>query len=97
MGNLHERSLREIWNGNEKLEEIRRLTTDVKTVVGAMGPAGRFLNFCPGIAEAVTGSPLEVTPEVSSRAELFHALATTESQEEVLLPIYQEAMGPEGH
>lgn len=84
VGNLHERSVREIWAGNGKLEEIRRLNGEVKSRVEAMGTLGRFLNFCPGIAESATGSPLEVSPDVSSRAELFREFA----RNEISLPLY---------
>lgn len=92
VGNLHERSLREIWTNNDRIEEIRRLTAEVKTGVAARGTMGKFLNFCPGIAESISGSPLEISPESAARAELFRTLAATEGreerQEEVLLPIY---------
>jgi AdoMet-dependent heme synthase len=86
VGNLHESSLREIWRGNGKLDEIRRLTTEVKARVAEKGALGKFLNFCPGIAEAVTGTPLEVSPEAADRAELFQRLVASE---EILLPIYR--------
>jgi AdoMet-dependent heme synthase len=93
VGNLHQSSLREIWRGNGKLDEIRRLTTEVKASVNDKGKLGKFLNFCPGIAEAITGSPLEVSREAASRAELFQGLveseSESESEREVLLPIYR--------
>jgi MoaA/NifB/PqqE/SkfB family radical SAM enzyme len=58
VGNLHQRSIREIWNGNIALDEIRRLSEEVKR---SLPPGGLGL-FCPGTAEALTGSPLPGLP-----------------------------------
>jgi radical SAM protein with 4Fe4S-binding SPASM domain len=54
VGNLHERSIRDIWVGNPDLEEVRRLSAVVKERVAGTG----LLSFCPGAAESLTGSPL---------------------------------------
>jgi len=58
VGNLHERSITEIWAGNEKLEEVRRLSEDVKRSL----PRGGSGMFCPGTAEGLTGSPIPSLP-----------------------------------
>jgi MoaA/NifB/PqqE/SkfB family radical SAM enzyme len=58
VGNLHERSIREIWSGNAALEEVRRLSKEVKRSL----PAGAIAMFCPGSAEGLTGSPLPGLP-----------------------------------
>ncbi|MGH9324038.1 MAG: radical SAM/SPASM domain-containing protein [Vicinamibacteria bacterium] len=58
VGNLHQSSIREIWSGNEKLEEVRELSAIVKKEVGRVGAR----NFCPGTAEGLTGSPLPMLP-----------------------------------
>jgi MoaA/NifB/PqqE/SkfB family radical SAM enzyme len=66
VGNLHERSIREIWWGNPALEEVRRLSEEVKR---SLPPAGGLSMFCPGTAEGLTGSPLAGLPlHPSSRA-----------------------------
>jgi MoaA/NifB/PqqE/SkfB family radical SAM enzyme len=66
VGNLHERSIREIWQGNEKLEEVRRLSEEVKR---RLPSADGLSMFCPGTAEGLTGSPLPGLPlHPSSRA-----------------------------
>jgi MoaA/NifB/PqqE/SkfB family radical SAM enzyme len=57
VGNLHRRSIREIWRGNAGLEEVRRLSEEVKKSL----PGGAGM-FCPGTAEGLTGSPLPVHP-----------------------------------
>ena len=54
VGNLHERSITEIWAGNEKLEQVRRLSEEVKRSL----PRGGSGMFCPGTAEGLTGSPI---------------------------------------
>jgi hypothetical protein len=58
VGNLHERSIRDIWTGNEKLEEVRNLSEEVKQTL----PRGGLSMFCPGTAEGLTGSPIPVLP-----------------------------------
>ena len=58
VGNLHQRSIREIWRGNAALDEIRRLSEEVKRNL----PPGGLGLFCPGTAEGLTGSPLPGLP-----------------------------------
>lgn len=58
VGNLHQLSIREIWSGNAKLEEVRRLSEEVKR---NLAPGGVSM-FCPGTAEGLTGSPVPGLP-----------------------------------
>jgi MoaA/NifB/PqqE/SkfB family radical SAM enzyme len=58
VGNLHQRSIRDIWSGNGKLEEVRRLSEEVKRNLANGGPT----IFCPGTAEGLTGSPIPGLP-----------------------------------
>ena len=58
VGNLHQRSIRDIWSGNAKLEEVRRLSEEVKRNLARGGPG----MFCPGTAEGLTGSPIPGLP-----------------------------------
>jgi hypothetical protein len=76
VGNLHEKSIREIWAGSPDLEDIRRLTTEVKKLVDAQGERGRLLSFCPGAAVINTGSPVTFYPTVLKRMEIRHAVRT---------------------
>lgn len=68
VGNLHESTLRELWDG-PKLGEVRSETEEAARVVAAH-PAGRLLNFCPGLAEVLTGSATKVPPELEARAAI---------------------------
>jgi mycofactocin biosynthetic radical S-adenosylmethionine protein MftC len=77
VGNLHERSIREIWAGSAELEEVRRLTVAAKERVDAYGPSGAFLAFCPGSAETRAGDPLRVYPEAERRREVVEAVRRT--------------------
>ncbi|HLE68826.1 MAG TPA: radical SAM protein [Vicinamibacteria bacterium] len=58
VGNLHERSIRDIWSGNAKLDEVRELSEEVKRNLARGGPG----MFCPGTAEGLTGSPIPGLP-----------------------------------
>lgn len=70
VGNLHEQSIRSIWNGSPDLIEIRRLTVAVKQHIGGYGDAGRSIGFCPGLAVQQAGSPLHLYPAARLRLEL---------------------------
>jgi MoaA/NifB/PqqE/SkfB family radical SAM enzyme len=70
VGNLHERSIREIWTGSPALSEVRALTVAVKERL-QREPAAGFLNFCPGNAESATGSPLAIYPAAALRRRVL--------------------------
>jgi MoaA/NifB/PqqE/SkfB family radical SAM enzyme len=70
VGNLHERSIRDIWASSSGLAEVRALTVEAKKVVDGFGPAGQLLNFCPGNAAAWSGDALQVYPDALNRMEL---------------------------
>jgi MoaA/NifB/PqqE/SkfB family radical SAM enzyme len=70
VGNLHERSIRDIWASSSGLAGVRALTVEAKKMVDGYGAAGALLNFCPGNAEALGGDPLRVYPAAQSRMEL---------------------------
>ena len=85
VGNLHQRSIREIWRGSADLTEIRDLTGQIKGMIDAQGPDGHLLSFCPGTA-AQAGSPLKLYPVAQQRRELM-ARARDEEAKRSLLPI----------
>lgn len=70
VANLHERSMREIWS--DSFDDVRATTTAAKDVVAAH-PRGKRLNFCPGLADVLTGSPLRVPEEMERVAEIVSA------------------------
>lgn len=69
VGNLHERSIRDIWTGSPALAEIRALTVDAKRMVDGYGADGALLNFCPGNAASWSGDALQVYPAALGRME----------------------------
>lgn len=98
IGNLHDRSLREIWFGNAKLEEIRDISVRAATMVDSFGSTGVLLAFCPGLAEMETGSPLKIYASARQRARAFHRPVALPSEREtglpdgVVLPVHAEEM-----
>jgi MoaA/NifB/PqqE/SkfB family radical SAM enzyme len=70
VGNLHERSIRDIWASSSGLADVRALTVEAKKMVDGYGAAGALLNFCPGNAAALEGDPLRIYPAAQSRMEL---------------------------
>ncbi len=66
VGNLHEKSIKEIWFGSADLDDIRQLTVEAKQMVDGHGPAGKLMRFCPGLAELKTGNPLGLYGEAKT-------------------------------
>lgn len=85
MGNLHRQTLREIWGGSA-LEEVRDLNVRVRERLEAQGPRASLLNFCPGMAVALSGDPLEVYPTALRRKELLEGVLEEEKRKP-LLPV----------
>jgi MoaA/NifB/PqqE/SkfB family radical SAM enzyme len=87
VGNLHEQRIGEIWTGSADLTEIREITTAAKGVVEGYGPAGPFLNFCPGNADAHGGDPLAVYPSALRRMDVVEEILRKAEGKKTLLPI----------
>lgn len=67
VANLHETRIHEIWTN--AFGGVRAETTAAATMVRAH-PNGPLLNFCPGLALALTGSTTGVPPENERVAEI---------------------------
>jgi MoaA/NifB/PqqE/SkfB family radical SAM enzyme len=61
VANLHDRSISDIWG--DSFDGIRGETVEAARLVAAH-PHGRLLNFCPGLAEVLTGSATRVPAEM---------------------------------
>lgn len=70
-GNLHEQSIRDIWQGSSVLEEVRAQTEVVKTVVDRYGQAGRQAGFCPGLAVQTEGDAVKLDSGTLRRISLI--------------------------
>jgi MoaA/NifB/PqqE/SkfB family radical SAM enzyme len=57
VGNLHERSIREIWRSSVELAEVRRINAAAGAQAAALAADGP-LSFCMGLSELETGDPL---------------------------------------
>lgn len=71
IGNLHERSIREIWERpSEALARVRETTPRVKAMLAERFEGrGAFMSFCPGSAAAHAGDPLAVLPSAAARMD----------------------------
>ncbi|HEX9984601.1 MAG TPA: radical SAM protein [Thermoanaerobaculia bacterium] len=69
VANLHDQPIAEIWGFSRALEQIREETTTARKVVAAH-PLGGLLNFCPGLAEVLTGSATTVPVELERQAAI---------------------------
>jgi MoaA/NifB/PqqE/SkfB family radical SAM enzyme len=69
-GNLHETSISAMWG--TAFDAFRQQTEEAAGVVAAH-PRGRLLNFCPGLAEVLTGSATTIPKEMERVAEIAAA------------------------
>ena len=83
LGNLHEQRLPEIWTASPALAEVRRLNQEAGAMLDALGPEGREIGFCLGLAEETTGDPLSIYPQVERKRDLY-----LEEQARPRLPIF---------
>ncbi|HEY0139438.1 MAG TPA: radical SAM protein [Thermoanaerobaculia bacterium] len=67
VANLHETPISAIWG--DRFDGIREETAAAVGVVRSH-PNGKLLNFCPGLAESLTGSALTVPREMERIAEI---------------------------
>jgi len=87
VGNLHERSLPEIWRASTGLAEIRDLTVHARELMEAQGPRSALLNFCPGMAAVHSGGdPLRIYPSAIQRKDAWEAVLEEEAKRP-LLPV----------
>lgn len=66
--NLHDTSISAIWG--TAFEDVRRQTVEIAGIVAAH-PRGKLLNFCPGLADGLTGSATRVPAEMERVAEIL--------------------------
>jgi MoaA/NifB/PqqE/SkfB family radical SAM enzyme len=84
VGNLHERSLREIWTGSAELAAVREDNERVRATLQELGPEAGMMGFCPGNAAAATGSPWSLYPAAATKLALRREAARSGRE---LLPV----------
>jgi MoaA/NifB/PqqE/SkfB family radical SAM enzyme len=60
VGNLHDQSIRDLWDHSGALAEVRRQAAEVKETVDRHATPG--FSFCPGTAEQETGRATQLYP-----------------------------------
>jgi len=86
VGNLHHRTIGEIWSSSGELTEVREINREVRQRLAERGEDASFLGFCPGSAQLHTGSPLEIYDAAERQAEALEA-ASKSSHRRELLPV----------
>ena len=85
VGNLHRKSIKEIWARSSGLEEVRGLTTEAKRFVAGLGEKGPALGFCPALAVMSTGSVHRLYPIAERRINI--ADEVRKEAESIELPV----------
>lgn len=70
IGNLHEDSIKEIWQRSPRLAEIRRINEQAGEKVQGFTTEGLRVYHCMGLSEELTGDPLAVEPRALDNANL---------------------------
>jgi MoaA/NifB/PqqE/SkfB family radical SAM enzyme len=72
-GNLHEQSMRDIWQG-AAMHGVREQTRAIKRTLAALPEAERVTAFCPGAATSATGRPDALYPAAEQRRDAVRRL-----------------------
>jgi hypothetical protein len=68
IGNLHDASIKAMWNHSDELTEVRRLAVEAKKTVDGLATPG--FSYCPGSAEKETGRATNLYPVARLLLEL---------------------------
>jgi len=68
IGNLHETSIKAMWNHSDELTEVRRLAIEAKKTVNGLATPG--FGYCPGSAEKEVGRATKLYPVARLLLEL---------------------------
>jgi len=79
VGNVHERSIREIWGGSAELDEIRATSEAAGRMIDRLGPEGRKMGFCLGIAAELAGDPQGLYPQIERNLESLRRMTARKS------------------
>ncbi len=69
VGNLHERSIREIWTTSRELARVQELNAEAAGI-----DRGEGMSFCLGLAEELTGDPLKAYAPFEKNREALDAV-----------------------
>jgi MoaA/NifB/PqqE/SkfB family radical SAM enzyme len=64
VGNLHERTIGDIWRASRELAEVRRINAAAGARGAELAAAGGPATLCMGLGELATGDPLGLPPSV---------------------------------
>jgi MoaA/NifB/PqqE/SkfB family radical SAM enzyme len=70
VASLHETRITDIWQRSTALQDVRVINAKAGARVSGAGDVAPYLGFCPGLAEANTGSPLAFSDELLENLEL---------------------------
>jgi len=68
IGNLHDASIKAMWNHSAELTEVRRLAVEARKTLDGLGTPG--FGYCPGSAERETGRATKLYPVARLLLEL---------------------------
>lgn len=81
-GNIHDRSIKDIWAGSEQLNDIRDLAGRALEVAREKG----YRQFCMGINELRTGDPLLAPQSKQDSDRIYQRLSAEAGKEKIDVP-----------
>ncbi len=70
VGDLHENSIVQIWNGSKELEAIREMAFKAHEFKLSKG----FSGFCPGVAQTTNGNPVSIYPDIVRKTRIINEI-----------------------
>ncbi|MEM6795272.1 MAG: radical SAM protein [Acidobacteriota bacterium] len=85
LGNLHQASIREIWQGSPALGDVRSVNRQARQQTVQLGAQAAGLSHCMGLSEEKTGDPLAMDPMAVSNAGVLREMRSERGRP--LLPV----------
>jgi radical SAM protein with 4Fe4S-binding SPASM domain len=72
LGNLHDVTIKDIWEASTAISEVRSLTAEAKKFYDRQSEEMPLVRFCVGCALLSTGNPLQIYPAVEKTSRIWH-------------------------
>jgi hypothetical protein len=72
LGNLHQSSIKDIWEDSTAIEEVRSLTAEAKKFYDKQSAELPLVRFCVGCALLSTGNPLQTYPAIEKSSRIWN-------------------------
>jgi radical SAM protein with 4Fe4S-binding SPASM domain len=72
LGNLHDASIKNIWEASTAISEVRSITAEAKKFYDSQSVEMPLVRFCVGCALLSTGNPLQIYPAIEKSSRIWN-------------------------